>query len=251
MNSTFNGIKMLLFIPFVIIVFFVFSRLQTTQVVNSGLYSIQKSSGSADIVETPDFMETRVVAAFPVNIGSVSIQETPTPTVPSTTLPSLNEFITQVVDGRAGDVCGLYVQGVTALKIVQQPKGDLGYIDQNDGTATQFQSANDFGAVGLLAHNFLAGRDFFRIKPGQDMILVDGDGSIQHYQVSKIADYQRLIPTDLRSNFLELASNQQLTADQVFGKFYRKAHHLILQTCIENGGNPDWGVRFIDGNPVQ
>jgi hypothetical protein len=250
-NSTFNGIKMLLFIPFVIIVFFVFSRMQTTQAVSSASLTAQKDARSADIVATPDYLETRVVAAFPVNIGSVLDQETPTAVAPSTSLPPLDQFIKQVADGRASDVCGLYIQGITALKIVQQPKGNLGYIDQNLGTATQFQSANVFGAVGLLAHNFLAGRDFFRIKSGQDMVLVNGDGSTQHYQVSNIADYQRLTPTDLRSNFLELASSQQMTADQVFGKFYRKAHHLVLQTCILNGGNPDWGVRFIDGNPVQ
>lgn len=242
MSSNFTGKIMLLFIPFVIIVFFVFGRLQTTQALNTKL---------AEIDATPEFVETSVVATFPVSVSPVATQEIPTATALSTTLPPLDEFIHQVADGRVGDVCGLYIQGITALKIVQQPAGNLGYIDQNEGTATQFQSANAFGAVGLLAHNFLAGRDFFHIKTGQDMILVNGDGSIHHYQASIISDYQRLTPTDLRSNFIELASSQQLTADQLFGKFYKKAHHLILQTCIENSGDPDWGVRFIDGVPVQ
>jgi len=250
-NSTFTGKKMLLFIPFVIIVFFVFSRLQTTQAVDSESYTIQKTTQIAEIVATSVSKETEVVSAFPVNIASVSTLVKPTPTSFSTILPPLDEFVHEVVDGQAGDVCGLYVPGIAALKVVQQPQGNLGYIDQHDGTATQFQSANDFGAVGLLAHNFLAGRNFFRIKPGQDMILVNGDGSIHHYHVSRIADYQRLSPTDIRSDFLELASNQQLSADQVFGKYYRNAHHLILQTCIDNDGDPDWGVRFIDGDPVQ
>ena len=89
---------------------------------------------------------------------------------------------------------------------------------------------------------------FSEIKTGQEMILVYGDGSVQHFQASNIVDYQRLTPTDLKSNFLELASGQQLTADQLFSMYYHKAHHLILQTCILNDGNPDWGVRFIDGD---
>ena len=251
MNSTFKGIRMLFLIPVVIIVFFVFSRLQTTQAVNSGPSSLPKSSLPADIVATPIYTETSVVAAYPTDSSFLLPLGTPTLSAPTITLPPLDQFIQQVADGRAGDVSGLYIQGITELKIVQQPNANLAYIDENEGTATQFQSANVFGAIGLLAHNFLAGRDFFQIKAGQDMILVNGDGSTTHYTVSNIADYQRLTPSDLRSNFLELTSNQQLTADQLFGKFYKKAHHLILQTCIENGGNPDWGVRFIDGDPVQ
>jgi len=241
-SSNFTGKIMLLFIPFALIVFFVFSRLQTTQALNVR---------PAEIVTMPETSKTEMVANFQVSVSPVATQEISTATTQPSLFPPLDEFIHQVADGQAGDVSGLYIQGITALKIVQQPAGNLGYIDQNEGTATQFQSANAFGAIGLLAHNFLAGRDFFHIQTGQDIILVHGDGSIQHYRASIIADYQRLTPTDLRSNFLELASSQQLTADQLFGKFYKKAHHLILQTCIENNGNPDWGVRFIDGIPVQ
>lgn len=251
MNSTFTGKKLLLFISFVIIGIFVFSHLKTAQAVNSVLHQTPTASELAVLVATPERQATKVVSTLPVNVTDEPIQDTPTSIVPDNSLPSLEEFISQVVDGQASDVNGLYVQGITALKIVQQPKGNLGYVDPRTGTVTQFQSANDYGAVGLLAHNFLAGRVFFLIKPGQDMILVYGDGSIHHYQASNIADYQRLDPTNLKSDFVELASSQQMTVDQVFGKFYRNAHHLVLQTCILNGGNPDWGVRFIDGNLVQ
>ena len=252
---------MLLLIPFVIIVFFLFNRLQTTQAVASNLPSPQPSVQSAVSLTGLKSSDTGVMSAELIDSRLEAIQDLPTVapiptatpvlTTSTNTLPGLDEFIHKVADGKAKDVCGLYIPGITALKVVQQPAGNIAYIDLNNNTATQFQSANAFGAVGLLAHNFLAGQNFFHIVLGDDMILVNGDGSTHHYQVSNIADYQRLVPSDLRSNFLEVSSNQLLTADQLFGKFYQKAHHLILQTCINHGGNPDWGVRLIDGNPVQ
>ncbi|MDR3573318.1 MAG: hypothetical protein P4L50_05635 [Anaerolineaceae bacterium] len=253
MNSTFNGVKMLLLIPFIVIVFFVFSRLQTTQALSSRPAEIAAPvyTETSVVTAAPVFTETSAVAAAPIDGSYLLPLDAPTATLTAANLPLLQDFIRQVADGNASDIDGLYIQGIAALKVVQQPAGNPAYIDLNDGTATQFQSANVFAAVGLLAHNFLAGRNFFHITTGQDLILINGDGSTQHYLVANIADYQRLTPSDLRSNFRELASNQQLTADQLFGKFYKQSHHLILQTCIENGGNPDWGVRFIDGEPVQ
>jgi len=170
----------------------------------------------------------------------------------STTHPAkLDAFVRQVSNGQAGIVTGLYVDGVVALRVVQQPQGNPAFISTEDQTATQFQSAAPFNVVGLLAHNFLAGRDFFSLNVGQDLILVYGDGSLQHYRVSEIGDYQRLTLSDLRSDFLELSDNQKLTTDQVFAKYYQQPNRLTLQTCIEHDGVWDWGVRFITADLTQ
>jgi hypothetical protein len=173
------------------------------------------------------------------------------PEISQANLPSLDEFIRQVADGQTNIVRGLYVSGLLALQIVQQPQGNAAFISREAGTVTEFQSAALYGVVGLLAHNFLSGQDFFSLKPGQELDLVYGDGTIQRYQVSEIKDFQRLSVTDLRSNFQELASNQVWTANQVFAEFYQKAHSLTLQTCIERDGNLSWGVRMILAEPVQ
>ena len=165
-------------------------------------------------------------------------------------IPALDSFIAQVANGQANLVSGLYAQGVLALQVVQQPPGDSAYISVEEGTTTEFQSASIDGVVGLLAHNFLSGRDFFRLKPAQDMILVFGDSSVQHYRISEIVDFQRLEPDNLRSDFLELNSDVIRTASQVFNRFYRGKPHLTLQTCIEKDGNWSWGVRFIVAEPV-
>lgn len=173
-----------------------------------------------------------------------------TPQVSSANLPGLEEFIRQVADGQANRVRGLYVSGVLALRIVQQPPGDAAFISRQEGTATEFQNADAFGVVGLLAHNFLSGRDFFHLKPGQELDLIYGDGTVQRYRVSEIDDFQRLSVTDLSSDFQELASNQVWTANEVFAKFYQQTKSLTLQTCIERNGNWSWGVRMILAKPV-
>ncbi len=173
------------------------------------------------------------------------------PDSPEAQLPSLTDFIHQVTDGEIDTLRGLYVQGTLALRVVQQPGGDPNFISREDGTATQFYQASVFGAIGLLAHNFLSGRDFFNLRQGQDMVLVYGDGKTEHFHVSAIADYQRLSPSDVRSDFRDLATNQENTVEQVFARFYQNAHQLTLQTCIERNGLSDWGVRFIVADPAQ
>lgn len=174
---------------------------------------------------------------------------TPSPTES----PELLEFSRRVVNGQPGALCGLYVAGILALRVVQQPADDPGYISSEDGTATQFQKADLFDAVGLLAHNTLAGRDFFKLSAGQELILIYGDGRIKYFRVSELADYQRLTLADLRSDFLPLDSSPKQTADQVFARFYQQAHRLTLQTCLKRGDIADWGVHFVvaDPNPAN
>ncbi len=184
----------------------------------------------------------------------------PTPTffLPSTgfdpmgeAIPSLEEFTSRVADGQAKVVRGLYAREILALRIVQQPKGEAGFISREMGTATQFQSASPYEAIGLLAHNTLSGRDFLRLKSGQELILVYGDAHLQYYQVLEVDDYQRLTLADPRSNFRELSNDRVWTADQLFSKYYQTAHQVTLQTCLEHGGVWDWGVRFIVARPLQ
>ena len=169
----------------------------------------------------------------------------------SASLPTLEEFTQQVKDGQSNLVRGLYVSHVMALRVVPQPQGDSGFISAEDGTATLFQTASFYGVTGLLAHNFLAGRDFFRLINGQELDVIYGDGRVKRYRVSQIDDFQRLSINDLRSNFMELSSGLKKTADQVFADFYEGSPHLTLQTCIERNGEWNWGVRFITAEPLN
>jgi hypothetical protein len=165
-------------------------------------------------------------------------------------LPQLDDFIQEVADGIVGGPRGLYVKGMMALRIVQQPNGDPKYVSQDSNTATQFYRAGLFGTIGLLAHNFLAGKNFLNLQPGQDLILIYGNGKIEHFQVSEIADYQRLTLADIHSDFLDVDTQVRSSADQVFSKYYEVGHVLTLQTCLARYEVSDWGVRFITALPI-
>jgi hypothetical protein len=195
--------------------------------------------------ETPTVSPAPVSASLAVTAAATALPAalvTATPVVP---------WPAQIVQscGRGSDqpgiVCGVYAAGVLALRVVQQPAGDPAFIATESGTATQFQKVDQSGAVGLLAHNTLAGRDFYKLAPGQELVLIYGDGHIARFHVSQIADFQRLTLADLRSDFLSLATNQHLTADQIFAQFYQQPHRLTLQTCLQHGGVTDWGVHFV------
>jgi len=180
----------------------------------------------------------------------VSAMPTPSPVTQSES-EELLAFSRQVANGKPESVSGLYVAGVLALRVVQQPADNPGFISSEEGTATQFQRANQFGAIGLLAHNTLAGRDFLRLSPAEELVLIHGDGRAERFRVSQIVDYQRLTRADLRSDFLALDTNSRYTADQVFTRFYQHAHRLTLQTCLARGDIADWGVHFVVADPSQ
>jgi hypothetical protein len=197
--------------------------------------------------------ENATIAAFVSTQTPVFFHE-PTQNEPTfaavTSGPSLDEFIHQVADGQAGVVRGLFVQNLFALRILQQPINDPGYVAREEGTVTQYFRAELSGTIGLLAHNYLSGQLFFDLTKGQDLVIVFGDGKAAKYQVSEINDFERLTRSDMNSNFLELSTNQTSTATQVFERYYEKNHALTLQTCIARNGVADWGVRFIMANPV-
>jgi hypothetical protein len=165
-------------------------------------------------------------------------------------LPSLGSFLRVVAGGSPDAVRGIYAAGALALRVVPQPEADPDFISAERGAATQFETPSLFGVVGLLAHNFLGGRDFFRLRRGQDLVLVYGNGALRKYRISEISDFQRLSQNELRSDFLELDNGQVQTVDQVFARFYEGSPHLTLQTCIARDGVWDWGVRFIVAEPV-
>ncbi len=163
---------------------------------------------------------------------------------------SFDSFVQQVKDGQPDVLTGVYVEGLFALKVVPQPTGDVGFVSTDPGTTTQFQLTSA-GVTGLLAHNVLDGAKFLDLKPGQEIRLVDGDGSIHRYQVEDLRDFQRLDRSDLQSDFIDTQTGTKLTSQQVFDVFYQGDPHLTLQTCIAKDGLLDWGVRFIVARPLS
>ena len=185
----------------------------------------------------------------------ISVIHIPPPTIDSWTsrqqLPTLNNFVNNLIDGQPKSVRGVYVPGFLALPIVQQPSGNTGFVSEQPGTATQFQLADRYGVIGLLAHNYLSGAEFYSLVEGLQVLLVNGDGSLQKYQITEINEYQKLTPGSNWSHYINLETGERLTTYQVFTQYYQGEHHLTFQTCLERDGLDTWGLRFVVAEPVD
>ena len=164
-------------------------------------------------------------------------------------LPVLDAFVTSVMNGQANVLQGVYVPGVLALTIEQQPESDPGYISTRLGVATQFRLASSFGVKGLLAHNFASGADFFNLTADQEVYLVYGDGTVNTYAVTQNYRFQALDPNSPSSQFVNLEDNTLLSAADVFVLVYTGDDHVTFQTCINNDGLSTWGRLFVMGMP--
>jgi hypothetical protein len=164
---------------------------------------------------------------------------------------SLPDFIQSVSTGDRNTLVGLYIPGTLALPIAQQPAGNAGFVTREPNQATQFGMASQYGTVGLLAHNDLAGAQFSNINVDQYAILVYGDGHLDYYMIDEIQKYQALSPTSAYSDFVNLDGDKEhLSASDLFNRIYAPGDRLVLQTCIAGNGNPSWGRMFIVATPA-
>lgn len=162
-------------------------------------------------------------------------------------LPLLNEFIQMVKNGKADSLRGIYVPKIMALPVIQQPEENSKFISENNSTATQFNMAARQGNVGLLAHNDLAGKLFFDIQQGAQIILVYGNGRTETFIVKSIQQYEALPQGIYKNTGTQMLWN---TSD-LFNTMYSGDYHVTLQTCIENNGDFSWGRLFIIAQPVE
>ncbi|MBP7691566.1 MAG: hypothetical protein KA764_06600 [Anaerolineales bacterium] len=164
---------------------------------------------------------------------------------------TLNDFTAAVTNGVAGEVRGVYVASVLALPVVQQPAGDFGFVSSQPETVTQFGLAAQYGAVGLLAHNYAAGQKFFDLQLQEPVVVVYGDGQLRTYRITAILRYQALEPASPTSRFVDLETGGELSAGAVFGRAYANAGQVTFQTCIAANGQGSWGRLFVIAEPVN
>jgi len=139
-----------------------------------------------------------------------------------------------------------------AFPVVQQPSGNASYVSTNANVLTQFGTASQYGSTGLLAHNTLAGANFYNLKTGDVISIIYGDGSIDLFRITQIQEYQALDPYSPYSNFVDLSNpGVQLSSTDLFYHTYGLGHVLVLQTCLSKNGNDSWGRTFVIASPLN
>lgn len=169
----------------------------------------------------------------------------------SPSLPGIDDFASQVATGGTSWAAGVYLEGVLALPVVAQPAGQPGYVSEEPGVATHFAYVDQYGSLGLLAHNYLAGAAFFDIEVNNLITVVYGDGSRQVYQVQQITRYQAVESKNPYSDFIDLEDGSRLSASDLFYRVYGVDGRLVLQTCIEAEGDDSWGRLFVIAVPYS
>jgi hypothetical protein len=144
----------------------------------------------------------------------------------------------------------VYVPGLFALPVVQQPEDDVLFVSSQPDKVTQFRRARSNGVTGLLAHNYLAGQEYYQLEIGEKIWIAYEDGNFQRFEVVSIQRYQKLEPRYRYSNYKELESGRVLSSTQVFNRFYKDRDWLIFQTCLKKGGNWSWGLLFVVAEPI-
>ena len=173
------------------------------------------------------------------------------PTREENTLPSFQDFITDLSTGDAGELVGVYVNKAFAYPVVQQPAGNPAFVSNEADVLTEFSLAEQYGSTGLLAHNDLAGESFDRLEKAQQVTLVFGDGSVQDYTVTEVRVFQALSPYSPYSNFKDLESQQVLSSTDLFLQTYAVEDVLVFQTCLEKDGINSWGRVFVIAQPLN
>lgn len=168
---------------------------------------------------------------------------------PYSSLPDFASFKVKIINGQADTLRGVYVAGVLAMPIVQQPAGNPVFVSATDNEITEFAMATQTGNVGLLAHNYLAGTSFSTLAPGHEVRLIYGDGRVEYFVVNRILSFQALEPYSPYSEFRDLDNDVTISAEELFRQVYRGERHVTFQTCIEANGNSSWGRLFVIAEP--
>jgi hypothetical protein len=168
---------------------------------------------------------------------------------PVSALPDFSEFVQSVQTGEDNIVRGVYVPHVLAYRVAQQPFDNPGFLSSKEDRVTQFRMAADYGTVGLVAHNTLAGSSFFDLETGDEVRIVYGDGRVESFVVSEILRYQALQPNSPYSSFRNVDWDETLTVTEMFKRVFISEGHVTFQTCIEKDGLWTWGRLFVIAIP--
>lgn len=148
------------------------------------------------------------------------------------------------------ELVAVFVPDLFLLPVAQQPPDLPQFVSPLDDTLTEFSAASGWGSIGLIAHNYLAGAEFFRLRAADEFFLVYADGRREPFVISSIERYQALQPDSPYSEFIDLESGEQLMASELHDMIYETPGRVVFQTCIAHEDEDEWGRLFVIAEPA-
>ncbi|MBE0697442.1 MAG: hypothetical protein IH586_11015, partial [Anaerolineaceae bacterium] len=192
--------------------------------------SLHTQAANSEILPYTSLLKQPALASSPI-APSVSVQPV---------FSGLGEFATTVLNNSPDEVVGIFVEDLFALPVAQQPKDQPAFVSSEDNLVTQFSMPNQYGVIGLLAHNYLSGKLFFDLRPGDEVVVIYGDGHSELYHITHSEQFQALNPLSPFSEFIDITnpSNKKLSSAALFNHIYTTPNNLVFQTCIDANGDP-------------
>lgn len=138
----------------------------------------------------------------------------------------------------------VYAPGVFNFPIVGQDQGEV--TGQADEVSLFEGPFLEYGVVGLLGHDYLAGSEFYELEQGDWLIVWLEGGGLEAYQIAEIRQFQAVGSVYPFQAFADLETGTVLSEEEVFEAMYRRPGGLVLQTCIDGG----WGLAFWVGEKM-
>jgi len=166
-------------------------------------------------------------------------------------VPELEDFRRSLPSSETNRIAGVFVKGKLALRVLEQPEGQPGFVTSETDAVSHFRLAQSYGTIGLIAHNTLAGEGFSNVAIGDRIVVFTEAGDRSVFAVSQIRRVRALSPWSAASAFQDLDSaGDILSAQSLFNQVYGGRSALVLQTCISQGDSSVWGRLFILARPV-
>jgi hypothetical protein len=143
----------------------------------------------------------------------------------------------------------VFAPTIFSFPVIQQPVDSSVYVSPLPDWVTQYRPPTEAGVTALIAHNYLAGQKFYDLKVGQQVWLFYEDHTVRPYIVTSVNKFRKVSPTLLTSDLVNLETQEVLTSNEAYDRYYTGPHHLTLQTCLEGNGRLDYGLTFIVAEP--
>lgn len=152
----------------------------------------------------------------------------------------------RVREGASGALPVAIEGGFGSMFVVYQG-GDYGFVSETEGIVTLFEAAWRDGSMGFLAHNYLAGYEFYGVEVGDLLRVRLADGSVERFAVREVAVFLAVEPGAEWTDVVD-ESGRRLTQEQVYELMYEREGWTILQTCV---GGVYEGWWFAAAEPVE